>query len=76
MKLFIFQYLAPISDRYHSDGGVVCVAQDLVAARELIKKHMAQFTDEEPTPIEDPTAEYAVVAEEQKLFIFPNAGCC
>lgn len=75
MKIYILEDVDQVSDRYHSDGGVVIIAHDLDHAKELVDK-----TDH--LDIKDAEWEKAIAYElsgeniQPEIFIFPNAGCC
>jgi hypothetical protein len=76
MKLFLWNNIDNVYDRYHSDGGVVIVADDLATARSLIPRARVRF-EEGPQIIGDPDAVYEIAGDAQTaVFIFPNAGCC
>ena len=72
MKVFIWKKIKQLTYNYHSDGGAVAIADSLERAIELIKaaSPVAQVDDERVTLV-CPT-DYA----KEKVFIFPNAGCC
>lgn len=72
MKVFIWQYVDQCSENYHSEGGVVVLAEDEAYAR-----RMANAVDgcsikdtEMPDYVRD------VAGCEGRAFIFPDAGCC
>lgn len=74
MKMFIFERLNCVSDRYHSQGGLVVIAKDREHVMELIKDY------EDIIITKDEWKEVITYdlknQEEPKLFIFPDAGCC
>lgn len=73
MKVFVWQYINQLTDNYHSDGGLVVVAKDLERAHELARNEGVEFSEGELTP----TIEYNTDdSAEEKVFIFPDAGCC
>ena len=39
MKMYIFEKLDNVSDRYHSNGGLMVVAKDLDDLKEIIKEY-------------------------------------
>lgn len=72
MKVFIWNSLDHVSYSYHSNGGLVVVAQSLERAKELCaEKDAAVSIDQDPSLALDVT-EDAVEA----VFVFPDAGCC
>lgn len=77
MKIFIFQYLDGLTDNYHHGGGAVVIAESLERARELLND-AAPDDDDERTGYHTvmPDSFYDVAAMEEKVFIFPDSGCC
>ena len=84
MKLFIWDYVPRCSDRYHSGGGVVVIANSEKEARK-------KFNEAPDTGSWDDTNDQCFIQEDNKpdlavkvpakkyekdLFIFPDAGCC
>jgi hypothetical protein len=73
MRVYIWERIQELTDNYHSDGGLVVVAANLQRAIELAEAEGVTFSDKETIP----TINYSVVADvEEKVFIFPDAGCC
>lgn len=73
MKVFIWNNINELTDNYHSDGGLVVVAKDLERAHELARNEGVEFAEDELAPtIEYNTDDFV----EEKVFIFPDAGCC
>jgi len=74
MKIFILEYVDHLTERYHSDGGMVIIAKDLSQAKELISNdEYCNPTDEEWSL----ALVYDLVSDsDPKVFIFPDAGCC
>lgn len=76
MKVFIWASLDGLTDRYHSDGGCVVVAEDLEAARAAIKEAAPMCEKAKTT---EPGQVYSLAEGEKggvRVFIFPNSGCC
>lgn len=72
MKIFIFEDVEKCSDNYHEGGGVVVIADDEDRARDVANSiHGCHIQ-----PDEKPVASYDVATDEEKVFIFPDAGCC
>ncbi len=84
MKIFIFQEVKLLTDNFHSNGGLVIVAKDLESALNLAKNYDGGYTwqdDKNPIKLNEEEIKnvisYDLVGEhEEKLFIFPDAGCC
>lgn len=83
MKVFIWNHIAELTDSYHSNGGLVVVANDLQHAIELAEHygedddyndgHRIKFTDDE----KQPDNEYEIIGDvDPEVFVFPDAGCC
>lgn len=75
MKMFIWEYLGGLTGNYHDGGGVLVVAETQDRAVELIKLHNSELVVEFG---DNPEADliYEVEANEEKIMIFPDAGCC
>lgn len=73
MNVYIWKSIAQCSGNYHSDGGVVVIAETEAIARELARS-------ENPCCLidaaEHPDLVVAVGEHAPAVFIFPNAGCC
>lgn len=76
MKIFIFEEVEELTDRYHPGGGLVVIAENETEARELIATiESIKLTEEEWEEV----LVYELSAfqdVEPKMFIFPDAGCC
>ena len=74
MKVFILEYVDNLTERYHSEGGMVIIAKDLLQAKELIlDDKYCNPTDEEWN---NAIAYDLIDNPDPKVFIFPDAGCC
>lgn len=79
MQLYIWENVSEfLTDSYHDGGGLAIVAENLPRARELF---LAKATSPDKRKCEvlsrDPDELYNVDAEaKEKVFIFPDAGCC
>jgi len=72
MKLFVWTWLAKVSDYYHSEGGLLVVAENLEHATELAQKDPNIVVNGEP----DHVYELAPNTGEYRVLVFPDAGCC
>jgi hypothetical protein len=72
MKVFIWESVSQATENYHSSGGVTVFAKSEKRARELANAKDGCLIAE----AEKPDYVRAVSGEEEKVFIFPNAGCC
>jgi hypothetical protein len=73
MKMFIWMSAEMVSSRYHSDGGLMVIASTEERAREL-----ANGTEDvvvSPGNTVDHVYEL-LGAPEEKVLVFPDAGCC
>lgn len=71
MKLFIFNNVEKLTNNWHSEGGLVIIAESMERAIELATKEGVKFTKEE---IE--SCEVRDCSGEEDIFLFPDAGCC
>lgn len=80
-----------VSDSYHQGGSVLIIASSVTEARNLIKKYqidndLLSNLNKEEQDLYDKTDDYMsknpiysvkVPADtEEKILVFPNAGCC
>lgn len=72
MKIFIWERVEKCSDSFHEEGGVVVIADNEDVARDVANSVEGCNIQ----PEEKPVASYDVFADEEKVFIFPDAGCC
>lgn len=68
--LFVWSDVANCSNSYHSGGGVVVIASDQKRAIELAAMEGAFIADDELPEV------YIVESVVEKVYIFPDAGCC
>jgi hypothetical protein len=71
MKVFIWETLDKVSNSWHTDGGLLVVAEDAKEAYALASKDPSIVIDKEP----DIILELAGEATPQ-VMVFPNTGCC
>lgn len=87
MRLYIFADLKKASDRYHSSGGAIVIAEDREAAERLVvdsPNRAAEleewgYSDTPAAPVlewDKLVAEYEVGEVDPQWWVFPNAGCC
>lgn len=73
MNVYIFEHIDKLTQNYHNEGGLVIIAKDKKSAKKLINTN----THIEVTAKEwENVIIYSVNATEEKLYIFPDAGCC
>jgi hypothetical protein len=75
MFVFIWDYLEMVTDRYHREGGLVVIAENITRALEMANAQGVVFLSDELKPDLCYEIECSEDAE-AKVFIFPNAGCC
>lgn len=74
MKIFVFERIQKCSSNYHKEGGLVIIADDMEAAKELIKTDGdIVVTDAEWEKVE--SFELAKLVT-PKYWVMPDAGCC
>lgn len=67
MKTFIWEVVDELTDEFHSSGGLVVIAETIQKARILVP----QIKDQKPD------FEYKCEGiDVEKVFVFPNVGCC
>lgn len=88
MKLFVWERAEDVTTRYHSSAGVLVVAESLHEARDALKCYRTNNKDyqveDAPRYIsessrvftDEPDYTTDVSAAEEKIIVFPNAGCC
>lgn len=74
MKIFIFESIGQVSDNWHKNGGLVIIAENIEAAKLLIKIDSSiEPTDEEWLSVEN----FDLIGNpEPKYWVMPDAGCC
>jgi len=74
MKAFIFKRIDEVSSRWHSEGGLVVIAENVEQAKKEIAKDICiTVTESEWAEVET----YNLVGNpEPKVFTFPDSGCC
>ena len=72
MKIFIWDRVNQCSDNYHPEGGVAVIAESLQRAVEIAN----QLNGCNIQKNEMPDDVYEIKSDEEKVFIFPDAGCC
>lgn len=74
MKIFVFEYVAQCSYNYHSDGGVVIVAEDREDAMRMVAEDEYLVLEDSDWEAVD---EYDCPEDRKSIvYVFPNAGCC
>lgn len=72
--MFVWENVSGLTSNYHDGGGTVVIAESLDAARDLLKSDGVSSGSDVFT--EEPSFMASVMTEENKVFIFPDAGCC
>ena len=84
MRLYIWNYVNPVSGSWHSGGAVLVVAKDVKDARKQWSEYVAEY-DEGPyngvlvdgALDGDPDTIYRLDKRvEPGVTVFPDAGCC
>jgi hypothetical protein len=77
MKAFLWKDLEKMSSNYHSGGSILIEAPTLERARELA---VYKDYDNVENPIKgvdkEPNAVFESSGETEKVWAFPDAGCC
>lgn len=74
MFAFVFPYVENLTRREHSDGGLVVIAENIDRAIELARKRGVLFNADEILKVDKHLLADKTTPE--KVYIFPNAGCC
>lgn len=74
MKLYVFEDCDKVSDHYHENGGLVVIAKDRASAKDIANKtNGVTVNDQEVAE----AIEYELNGKvENKVYTFPDAGCC
>lgn len=72
--MFVWENVDGLTNNYHDGGGTVVIADNLEVARKLLVENGVSEGSEVLT--ESPNYTTSVVSDEDKVFIFPDAGCC
>ena len=74
-KMFVWEYVGGLTNNWHDGGGTVVIADNLEVARQLLKGTPGVSEGSEVFT-QEPSYMASVVADEDKVFIFQDAGCC
>lgn len=75
MKIYIFDGIKEVSERYHPEGSLVIIAKDKDHAKEVVSVDKnIQITDEEWLKVE--SYELKNSDEKPKYWVMQDAGCC
>jgi len=69
MRMYIWNYIDKLTNNYHSGGGAVVMASSLERAKSLLVEKGAK-------EVPEASEEYEVYANDERVFIFADAGCC
>lgn len=81
MKIFVWDSLEVISERYHSGGGLLIVSESMESARTewsdyAAKNNVGSYDGHKPSELGEPSHQWSTDATERKIIVFPDAGCC
>lgn len=85
MYAYVFERLGRVSTAYHPEGGLVILAYDREQAKGLVAQYNADLAVEgnDDPAIVIPERAWDTVLElplakrfEERIVVFPNAGCC
>ncbi len=71
MKIFIWENIEKLTDNWHSNGGLVVIAENITRAKELAREKGVKFGKGYTGAIT-----HKIDAIKEKVYIFENAGCC
>lgn len=79
MKLYLYTNAdSPVSGAYHSGGGVVVITDgdpDQVWL-DTYPEERVEYWDDKPEPLGAPDFVCETDSTEERVFVFPDAGCC
>ena len=71
MKVFVWSYVADLTQNYHSGGGLIVFAENVERAMELaVGDHGVKFAGELPDDVR------VVEGGAEAVYVMPDAGCC
>ena len=76
MRLYIWDFVSPVSDNYHNEG---VVAKDVKDARKQWPEYVAEYNEAtyDGALADGPDTIYPLnMHVEPKVTVFPGAGCC
>jgi len=73
-KMYVWENVSELTNNYHDGGGVMVIADSMEAARELLIKNGVPKGC--GAMKEQPDYSASVGSDEDKVFIFQDAGCC
>lgn len=80
MKAFLWKDIKEVSDNYHTNGSVLIEAETLERAREIAIFNAATPMNPEFVKMKgvekDPDLILTSESRLEKVWVFPNAGCC
>lgn len=71
MKAFVWKRLEGLTEYYHSEGGLLLIAEDLAKAREFYLNEGGRLNLQEPDFVFE-----APEHTQETVVVFPDAGCC
>ncbi len=79
MKAYLWHDIDKVSENYHERGSVLIQAESLERARELSKCCTDKYREGSYSMIgtdAEPDAVFECDSTEEKVWVFPDAGCC
>lgn len=81
MNIYVWKYVGGLTSAYHDEGGVLAVAATKERAVELIEAAAENYDDDCPARrsaglAEDPDLVLPTEPADERVMIFPDAGCC
>lgn len=72
MRVFVWERVEKCTDNWHTQGGVVVFAETEERARELANGIPGCHIESHEHPVEDRTVRGGL----ERIYLFPDAGCC
>lgn len=81
MRIFVWEYIGPVSSSWHNSGGVLVIAESIDRAKTLVDELRLSNgitpKDLASDPLGEPELQAELVGDhEERIMVFPDAGCC
>ena len=73
MKVYIWNRLDGVTGNWHSDGGLVIIARSMAHVEKLLDGYLDVGIDKDPDLVLRIDKDQKV---EERVTVFPDAGCC
>lgn len=75
-QVYVYEWVDPVSDNYHTEGGLVIIT-DRDPQTVWNEQNLSTSDGVKPGTLPRPDAVYECTSEAaERVFTFPNSGCC